>query len=158
MRDLSLHADLLPLRTLIGSWQGTGHGDYPTIEPFDYGEEVVIGHVGKPFLTYRQRTWNLLTGALMHAETGYVRIPHPGRIEVVLAHPTGIVEVEEGTYGDGVARLATTTVARTSSAKDVRSLRREFRQRADELAYDVWMAHADTPETHHLAATLSRVG
>lgn len=155
-RDLSLHDTLTPLRSLLGTWEGRGEGDYPTIEPFTYGEEVVFGHVGKPFLSYRQRTWNLTTGAPMHAETGYLRVPAAFRLELVLAHPTGIVEVEEGEFDGDVLRLATTTVGRTSTAKDVRSLRREFRLRGDELAYDLWMAHAGTPETHHLHASLVR--
>jgi hypothetical protein len=155
-RDLSMHEALERLQGLLGSWEGEGRGDYPTISPFAYAEEVVFGHVGKPFLTYRQRTWDLTTGAPLHAEAGYLRATGPDRVEFVLAHPTGIVEVEEGQLADGVLRIATTSVGRSSTAKEVRSLRRELRWTTDQLDYDLWMAHADTPETHHLAATLYR--
>jgi hypothetical protein len=154
--DPQLHETLAPLAALLGTFEGDGRGDYPTIEPFAYREQVTFGHVGKPFLTYRQRTCHPETGAPMHAEVGYLRLPAPGRAELVLAHPTGIVEGEEGSLEGGVLRLATTTVGTTASAKHVRSLRREFQLEGDTLRYDVWMAYADVPETHHLAATLRR--
>jgi hypothetical protein len=151
-----LHPDLAPLAGLLGAWEGDGHGDYPTIAPFTYRERVTFGHVGKPFLAYGQRTWNPETGMPMHAETGYLRLTAGGRVELLLAHPTGIAEVEEGTLVDGRMELTTTTVGRTATAKDVRSLRRVVTLDGDRLAYDLFMAHADTPETHHLRAVLHR--
>ena len=154
-----MHPSLAPLAGLIGDWRGEGAGHYPTIADFAYRESVRFGHVGKPFLAYEQRTRHPDTGAPMHAETGYLRVTAAG-VELVLAHPTGIVEVEEGaieTAADVVTfELRTSTVGRTATAKDVRSLRRRFVLDGDTLRYDVWMAHADTPETHHLAALLRR--
>ena len=87
---------------------------------------------------------------------GPALVSAPLRLEFILAHPTGIAEVEEGTLADGVLRLVTTTVGRTTTAKRVYSLRRELRIDGDELGYDLWMAHGDTPETHHLHAVLHR--
>jgi hypothetical protein len=156
-----LHATLAPFAGLLGTFSGAGIGHYPTIEPFTYRETVTFGHVGKPFLAYAQRTAHPGTGAPMHAETGYLRVVDGGRSEFVLAHPTGIAEVEEGTWtrddaGTLTLTLATTTVAITATAKDVRSLRRRFELEGDVLRYDVWMAHGPTPETHHLEAELHR--
>ncbi len=37
-----LHHDLEALAPLLGEWVGRGSGEYPTIEPFDYLEEVDI--------------------------------------------------------------------------------------------------------------------
>lgn len=155
-----LHPDVAVLAPLLGTWTGRGSGEYPTIEPFSYVEEVTFGHVGKPFLSYAQRTKSLDDGRPMHAETGYLRVPGPGRIEWVLAHPTGLTEVLEGTLSalDDVLELelTATSIGRTASAKDVVILARSFRFVGTELNYAVRMGAVGQPLQHHLGATLTR--
>lgn len=156
-----LHADLEDLGVLVGTWRGRGHGDYPTIEPFDYLEEVTFGHVGKPFLAYGQRTRSASTDAPLHAETGYLRpAGEPGTLELVIAQPTGITEVHTGTLahegGTTVLDLRCDAPGLTPTARAVTSVARRLRITADTLDYDLWMAHDTTPETHHLVATLTR--
>jgi hypothetical protein len=157
----SLHPDLAPLAALLGTWRGGGHGDYPTIDPFDYDEEVVYGHAGKPFVAYTQRTRHADTGQPLHAEAGYLR---PGRTagtaELVIAQPTGITEVHTGTVEDGDGRLVLDlrcdAPGRTPSALPVHVVRRRIVVEDGVLHYDLWMAHDATPESHHLTATLHR--
>jgi hypothetical protein len=157
-------ADLNPgvavLAPLLGVWAGRGAGVYPTIEPFDYLEEVTFGHVGKPFLSYTQRTKAADDGRPLHAEVGYLRVPSPGRIELVLAHPTGVAEIAEGRLSveRGVVEieLEATNIGRSGSAKEVTALGRSIRVDGDELTYTLRMGAVGQPLQDHLTATLHR--
>lgn len=158
-----LHPDLEPLAPLLGTWTGRGAGEYPTIQPFEYLEEVVFSHVGKPFLVYGQKTKSAADGKPLHAETGYLRVPQPGRVELVLAHPSGITEIAVGTYSRNAdvveLELATSAggaIGTSPTAKEVNALGRSVRIDGDEISYSVHMAAVGQPLQHHLAAVLHR--
>ncbi|HOB48775.1 MAG TPA: FABP family protein [Mycobacterium sp.] len=163
-----LHPGVAVLAPLLGTWVGRGSGDYPTIEPFGYLEEITFGHTGKPFLVYSQRTRSE-DGQPMHAECGYLRSPAPGRAELILAQPTGVTEIDEGTItvgtgtgpdtdtgADIVIELRSTAIGLSSTAKDVAAVSRMFRIRGDELTYRLDMSAVGQPMTHHLTAGLQR--
>ena len=153
-----MHPDLAPIAFLLGIWRGEGTGVYPTIAGFAYGEEIRFSEVGKPFLAYSQRTWALDDQRPLHAEAGYWRPQPGGRLEVVLAHPTGVTEIQEGTVGEERIDLTATVIGRTASAKEVTGLRRMFERTApDTLRYQVDMAAAGQPLQLHLTAELHRV-
>ncbi len=160
MSPPDLHPSLTPLAPLLGTWAGAGDGEYPTIASFGYLEEVTFGHVGKPFLSYGQKTRASDDGRPLHAETGYLRAPSPGRVELVLAHPTGITEIEEGTLTvtDSVLELevSATSIGLTATAKDVTALSRSIRIDGDQLTYTLRLGAVGQPLQHHLAATLRR--
>ena len=158
----ALHLDVAPLGFLLGTWAGQGEGAYRTIRPFRYTEESVFWHVGKPFIGYSQRTWKADDGIPSHAESGYWRCPGQGRVELVVAHPNGLVEVAEGSlqldghHEGAVIEMASTVMARTSTAKDVSSLVRRIAVAGDGLEYTLEMAAVGVPLGFHLGARLRR--
>ena len=149
-----LHPELEPLAFLIGTWNGTGRGVYPTIEPFAYSEEITIGPAGKPFLSYQQRTWS--DDGPLHTEVGYWRPGHPGRVELVIAQPTGITEVNEGVLAGSSIRVRSRIVGLTRTAKPVASVERHFRVEGDELRYQHLMGAMGQDHQLHLEAALRR--
>ncbi len=136
---------------LEGTWRGVGRGTYPTIEGFEYREEITFTSVpGKPFLAYVQKT--TVDGAPAHAESGYLRSPTEGVAELVIAMPTGVVEVHSGTLTAGALNLRSTFVGLTPTATQVSSVARRI-----QVTDDTLMAAVGQPEQLHLRASLQRV-
>ncbi len=155
---MALHPNLSPVAALIGTWTGPGHGEYPTITTFEYTEELTFADVGKPFLTYVQRTWSP-EGVPMHMESGFVRVPAEGAVEMTIAQPTGQTELAEGRITSDDVGLEFDLLARllnSASAKHVQVTRRHYTLRGDTLEVDFAMAAVGQPLVHHLSSTLQR--
>jgi hypothetical protein len=133
---------------------GEGKGFYTTIEPFEYGEEIRVSHIGKPFLAYTQRTWALDDGRPLHSESGFWRTGGPGRVQLVVAHPNGHAEVAEGDLRGSALSLSSTTVASTSTAKRVDRIERDLQVVGETLTYELRMAAVGQPLEGHLRAEL----
>lgn len=145
------------LRFLVGTWRGEGRGDYPTIAPFAYQEEVVFGDVPtKPFVTYAQRTTGT-DGLPLHAEVGYVRSPADGLAEMVIAQPTGVTEVQTGAIEGTSLLLTSMGVGLTPTAKDIRTVNRHITVDGDVLRYRLDLAAVGQDLQFHLEAELSRI-
>ena len=156
-----LHPMCKPLAPLLGTWRGTGRGSYPTIDDFDYTEELVFGHAGKPFLSMVQRSRDRSTGQPLHAEAGYLRPLGDGAVELTVAQPSGITEVDVGmlntTSGGLVVELESAQVGLTPTAKSVTAVRRRLHLAGETLVSELWMAAVGEAElTHHVRAELSQ--
>jgi hypothetical protein len=158
--ELDVHPDLAALSFLLGTWRGSGRGEYPTIDPFPYDEEVVVEHVGEPFLLYRQSSWSPDGGESLHLERGFLRPgAAPGEVELCLAHPLGLTEIAHGTLEGTSIDLSTASegiVARTRSGSAVTGLTRRYAAENDILTYELFMATEDTAMSLHLRGTLRR--
>jgi hypothetical protein len=155
-----LHPNLASIGWLVGTWWGFGVGGYPTIETFRYEQEVTFSHDGRPFLAYESRSWlvdddsNRLRPS--GRESGFWRATDSG-LEVVISHPTGIVEVYVGEVAFSKIELVSDLVARTQTAKEVAALKRLYGQVEGDLAYAIDMAAVGEPLQSHLSARLRKV-
>lgn len=158
-----LHERLEPLSFLLGTWRGLGVVGYPTIEEQRYEQELVLAHDGRPFLEYSSRTWLIDEAGerikLSAREAGWWRPgKEPRDVEVLLAHPSGIVEVYVGEVVFRKVELRTDVVARTDTAKEVTALHRLYGiVEGGDLAYAIDMAGVGQPLQPHLSARLTRV-
>ena len=156
-----LPAELVPLAFLLGTWQGVGVGGYPTIDEFRFGQEVEFSENGKPFLHYISRTWLLDDEGNqvrpLAQETGYWRPQPDNKLEVLLSHPTGFVEIYVGQVDGAKIELQTDVVARTDTAKPYTAGHRLYGLVNGELLWAFDMAAVDQPLQPHISATLRRV-
>lgn len=161
----NLHPDAAPIAWLLGTWRGNGHGDYPTIEPFQFGQELIFAHDGRPFFHYLSRSWIIdpETGEKVRdsaLETGFLRstMTEPGqaKLELVLAHSTGISEIWYGAAADGKIELATAGVGFTETAKEVTSGKRLYGNVESDLLYAFDMAAMGQPLQPHIWGRLQR--
>jgi len=155
-----LHADLTPLAFLLGHWQGNGHGDYPTIDKFQFSQEVAFTHDGRPFLHYFSRTWLLdddgEAARPLALETGFFRPQANGELEVLLTHPSGVAEIYYGKVDGAKIELRTDAVARTSSAKEYTAGHRLYGLVEGDLLWTFDMAAVGQPLQSHIWARLQR--
>jgi hypothetical protein len=161
-----LPAPLVPLAWLVGSWAGAGVVGYPTVPEAQFGQEVELSHDGRPFLSYSSRTW-LLDGdgekvRPLATESGFWRPGGPAasggvEVEVLLAHPTGIVEIYLGIVDGPRADLATDVVARTATAKEYTAAKRLYGLVEGDLLWAMDMAAVGQPLQAHSSARLKRV-
>ncbi len=164
--DPDLPAPLIPLAWLVGVWAGVGVVGYPTMEDTRFGQEVAFRHDGRPFLSYSSRTWLLDEEGNrvrpLSVESGYWR---PGgaaegggtALEVLLAHPTGIVEIYVGAVDGPRVSLETDVVARTGTAKEYTAATRMYGLVEGDLLWVMEMAAVGKPLGPHASARLKRV-
>ena len=151
---------LVPIAWLLGTWRGNGHGDYPTIDAFQFGQELIFTHDGRPFFHYMARAWvvdeqgEVVRQAQM--ESGFLRCPEPGRLELVLAHNTGISEIWYGAAEGGKIELRTAGVGFTETAKEVTAGSRMYGNVEGDLLYAIDLAMVGQELQPHLWARLKR--
>lgn len=162
-----ISVNLARLSPLIGIWRGTGSGKFPTIEAFNYTEELKFeSNNCEPLIHFEQKTWvqssTESNGSPLHWESGFIRPIEDGTIEISNAQNGGRVEVLKGRI-DLAEHLRGTLLLSLESVllgNDPRltQTRRIFTLKGDTLSYLVDMATVRTPNLQrHLEAVLTRV-
>ena len=160
--DADLPSALVPLAFLIGRWEGAGVVGYPTIESANFGQEVEFWHDGRPFLHYRSQAWLLDDEGQqvrpLASEVGFWRPGPDGDLEVLLSHPTGIVEIYVGTVEGPRITLQTDLVARTTTAKEYTAATRLYGLVDSDLMWVMDMAAVGQSLQSHVSGQLKRAG
>jgi hypothetical protein len=155
-----LHPDLNPLAWLVGTWRGKGHGEYPTIKPFQFISETVFNHDGRPFLNYFSRSWIVDDdGEIIRpgaSEAGFWRIKPNNVLEVVISHNTGITEGWLGHFDGPKIQLAMDQGYSAPSAKIVTAGVRLYGLVEGELFYAYDMAAEGQTLQAHIWSTSPR--
>jgi hypothetical protein len=161
--DVSLPPALAPLAWLVGRWEGAGVVGYPTIESAHFGQEIVCSHDGRPFLEWQSRTW-LLDAAgeklrPLAVELGFWRVLEVGEIELLLTHPTGVVELYVGQRDPAkpAINLRTDGVLRSPAAKEYNAGTRMYGLAQSQLFWAMDMAAVGQGMQSHASAQLKRV-
>ena len=149
------------LYVLLGEWSGTGRGEFPTIEPFDYIETLSFATDGRP-LMYEQKTKRRRNGESeyvpSHWESGFIRLLPDGKIELTCAQNGGRLERPTGSFEETKTGL----ILHLKSAdflNDARMLEtsRTITVDGDSLRYTQQMHTTAVPApAPHLEATLKR--
>ena len=156
MSDPPIHAALIDLAFLIGTWEGEGRGLWAADPPFRYRERVVIDHDGRPFLRYEQRTWSLADDTARHAELGWLRRAADGTLELIVSQMTGIADVHSGRLEGRTLSLQAEAIALAPTAKRVTAIARHITVDDSTLRYLIRIAMNFEPVADHLEATLRR--
>ncbi len=160
--DADLPRELAPLAWLIGRWEGAGVVGYPTIESANFGQELVVSHDGRPFLEWQSRTWLLNEAGEqvrpLATELGFWRPAGNDEVELLLTHPTGIVELYYGKTAPAKIELRTDGVLRSPNAKEYNAGTRLYGLVHSDLFWAMDMAAVGQKLQSHVSAQLKRVG
>lgn len=160
--DVDIPEAVRPLAWLLGRWEGVGVVGYPTMESAHFGQAVEVSHDGRGFLRWDSRTWILDSenGQRVRpsaVETGFWRPQADGEVELLLAHPTGIVEMYYGTMEPARITLKTDGIMRSPRAKEYNAASRMYGLVESQLMWVMDMAAVGQQLQSHVSATLKRV-
>lgn len=157
----NLPEPLYPLAWMVGRWEGVGLFSYPTMDDGRFGQALDISCDGEPFLRWESASWVLdEDGERVRpfaTESGFLRLTEQGTPELMLAHPTGIVEIYVGTSEPAKLLLPVSNAMRTPTAHEYVQGSRMYGLVNGELFWALDMEAHGQPMTSHMSAQLRRV-
>ncbi len=144
---------------------GIGKAQYPTIDSFEYEENLSFEvYKSRLLIHYEQKTKLLPSGEQSHWESGFIRPLENGLIEISNSQNNGRVEVLQGqidmnSLSEQELKIEFASVVLAHDPKMVET-KRVLTVKADVLHYILLMSTNTTPEpnlTMHLEAVLKRI-
>ena len=150
------------LSNLHGSWKGKGSGKFPTIDSFEYEEQLEFEvDSSYPLIHYEQRTFLLPTQEPSHWESGFIRIVDGVFIEISNSQDSGRVEILRGKMlvtSDSSYELDLSSISLENDPRLI-STRRLIKFTNNSIEYSQFMHTNTTKESKvlpHLTAVLDR--
>lgn len=95
-----LHPGLLALLPLVGVWEGEGEADTEDRGQHRFGQQTVVSHDGGNYLSWSSRAWTYDAGGAVddtaYRESGFWRISEDDKLEFLVAHASGVIEMYYG--------------------------------------------------------------
>jgi hypothetical protein len=151
-----LPSSLSPFAFLLGEWEGEGVGGAPGVDDFAFSQDLSFVRTAEATLGYTSRVTSIETGAHVASEAGYWRALDGNRVELVVSHSAGFVEVAYGTIAFTRIETASDLVARTAAGDVVATVRRLYGMVGEELMYAVDMAAEGLAPTPRFSGRLRR--
>ena len=146
-----------PFEGWLGRWEGDGRGLWDGVPPFRYRERLVVEALpGRALLRLTQRTTVGDSTELSHSEVGYLRLLPDQQLELLVAVPSGYVEIHTGRLREGVIELSLQTLGVTPSARPLRVVRRRMELADGTLHNSVGIAVHDEEVAPHVESWLRR--
>lgn len=169
---LELLETMHPLTWLEGTWKGKGSGGFPTMEDFEYEDQMDFriiknAYYDEPLIHFEEIAWITTKGekSFKHWESGYYKPTPRGQIQFYVCHNTGRIEVTYGKFqfADIKSRTFEITfesdfIRNDEGTKIALTSTRKLSFEKDCLSYSHAMSTEDVNNnTHHLKAELKRL-
>jgi len=153
-------SDLMaPFQGWLGHWEGEGRGLWEGVPRFRYHESLAVEAVPeRALIRLTQNTTVADSTELSHSEVGYLRLLPELQLELVVAVPSGYVEIHTGRLEGGVLVLNLQTLGATPSARSLRVVRRRMELADATLHNTVGIAVHDEEVAPHVESWLRRRG
>ena len=163
---------LEPISWLAGTWKGQGCGGFPTMDDFEFEDEMRIktdlkGYVQEPLIHFEEMAWVLdkEEKRFMHWETGYFKPDQDGRIQFYICHNTGRIEITYGKFEvlnsqnkSFEIHFNSEFIRNDKGTKFATKSNRKIILQDDTLTYSLAMSTEDVSEmNHHLTSKLMKV-